>query len=237
LDVEVSGLDPQPGGQFGAVKFSPDGSQLYASGFGPTVVFETATGQELHRIAGSGILSVSPDGTRIAVRDGSFAVRIVDSPGVAAPITVPLSSFPSAADFSADSGQLAIAAGTGVIVASTETGEITEMLHSHDGLVTAVEFRATGELVTAGADGAIITWDLGDWSARFRDDTFVRQGGIIEPDERTVTLERADGMTEAIVAEPAAWEDRACQIAGRVLTEQEWAELLGAQPYAPACRE
>ena len=63
LDLDVSGLDPQPAGQFGAVKFSPDGSRLYASGFGPTVVFETATGQELHRIAGNGILAVSPDGT------------------------------------------------------------------------------------------------------------------------------------------------------------------------------
>jgi WD40 repeat protein len=237
LEVDVSGLDLQPGGQFGVVKFSPDGSRLYSSGFGPTVVFETATGQELQRIAGSGTLSVSPDGSRIAVRDGSFAVRIVDLLGVAAPVTVPLSSFPSAADFSADGGQLAIAAGTGVIVASTETGELAETLHSHGGQVTAVEFRATGELVTAGSDGAIITWDLGDWSARFRDDTFVRQSGIIEPDERTVTLERADGMTEAVIAEPAVWEDRACQIAGRVLTEQEWAELLGAQAYAPACRE
>ena len=128
LDVDVSGLDPQPGGQFGAVKFSPDGSRLYASGFGPTVVFETATGQELHRIAGNGILAVSPDGSRIAVRDGSFAVRIMDSSGVAAPVTVPLSSFPSAADFSPDGGQLAIAAGTGVVVASTETGEIAETL-------------------------------------------------------------------------------------------------------------
>ena len=73
------------------------------------------------------------------------------------------------ADFSPDSGQLAIAAGTGVVVASTETGEIAETLRNHDGAVTAVEFRPTGELVTAGADGAIITWDLGDWSARFRD--------------------------------------------------------------------
>ena len=44
-------------------------------------------------------------------------------------------------------------------------------------------------------------------------------------------------MMEAVVAEPAVWEDRACRIAGRVLTEQEWAELLGARPYAPACRE
>ncbi len=35
-------------------------------------------GEELDRIAGNGILAVSPDGRRIAVRDGSLAVRIVD---------------------------------------------------------------------------------------------------------------------------------------------------------------
>ena len=133
LDLNVGGFDPQPGGEFGAVKFSPNGSRLYASGFGPTIVFETATGQELHRIAGNGIMAVSPDGRRLAVRDGSFAVRIIDSPGDAAPITVPLSVFPSVADFSPDSGKLAIAAGTDVIVASTETGEIAETLPPHDG--------------------------------------------------------------------------------------------------------
>ncbi len=235
LDLDVSGLDPQSGGEFGAVKFSPDGSQLYASGFGPTIVFETATGQEVDRIAGNGILAVSPDGSRIAVRDGSFAVRVIDSTGVTAPVTVPLSTFPSAADLSPDGDRIVIAAGSGVVVASTETGEIAETLRNHDGAVTAVEFRSTGELVTAGADGAIITWDLGDWSASFRDETFVRRNALVELDERTVALERADGMTEAIVAEPAVWLERACQIAGRVLTEQEWAELLGGRPYDPAC--
>ena len=156
---------PGPAWQYNAVKFSPDGSRIYASGFGPTVVLDTASGEELHRIPGTGILAVSPDGRRIAVRDGSRAVRIVDSSGVAAPITVSLSSFPTVADFSPDGTQLAIAAGNDVVVASTETGEIAETLRDHDGLVTAVEFRPTGELVTAGADGAIITWDFGDWSA------------------------------------------------------------------------
>ena len=237
LDLDVSGLDPQSGGEFGAVKFSPDGSQLYASGFGPTVVLDTATGQELHRIAGNGILAVSPDGRRIAVRDGSFGVRIIDSSVAGTPITVPLSSFPSAADFGPDGDQIAIAAGTGVVVASTKTGEIAETLRNHDGAVTAVEFRPTGELVTAGADGAIITWDLGDWSAHFRDDTFIRQSASVELDERTVTLEQADGRTQAVVAEPAVWLERACQIAGRVLTQQEWAEFLGSRSYAPACGE
>jgi hypothetical protein len=123
------------------------------------------------------------------------------------------------------------------VIASTESGEIEETLQNHDGAVSAVEFAATGQLVTAGADGAIVTSDLGDWSAGFRDSTFAGQRAFIELDERTVTLEQADGMMQAVVAEPAVWLERACEVAGRVLTEQEWAELLGAPPYAPACLE
>ena len=199
---------------------------------------DTASGEELDRIAGNGILAVSPDGRRIAVRDGSLAVRIVDSSGVAAPITVSLSSFPSVADFSPDGSQLAIAAGTGVVVASTETGEIAETLRDHDGAVTAVEFRPTGELVTAGEDGAIITWDLGDWSAALSQRPVARDQ--VHPSSSMSAPSRSNsptGVAQVVVAEPAVWEERACQIAGRVLTEQEWAELLGARPYAPACRE
>lgn len=145
----------QPGAEFGAVKFSPDGSRLYASGFGPTIVIDTASGDELPRIPGNGILAVSPDGRRIA---------------------------------------------------------------------------------TADADGAIITWDLGDWSAGFRTSMFARQTASVELDERTVGLEHSYGMTQVIVADPAAWTERACQVAGRALTEEEWGKLLGARPYAPACR-
>ena len=146
------------------------------------------------RIAGNGILAISPDGRRIAVRDGARAVRIVDPSGVAEPITVSLSSFPWAADFDPDSPQLAIA-GEGVVVASTRTGEVTETLVGHDGWVTAAEFRPTGELVTAGIDGAIITWNLGDWSADIPHRHVL--GGPetwLEPNERTVTLEQSDGV-------------------------------------------
>ncbi|MET0781140.1 MAG: BTAD domain-containing putative transcriptional regulator [Microbacterium sp.] len=237
LDVAVSGLEPQAGGQFGAVKFSPDGGRLYVSGFGPTVVFDTATGQELHRFGGDGILAISADGSRIAVRDGSFAVHIIDASGVGSPVIVPLQSFPSAADFTPGGEQLAIAAGTAVVVVGTNTGQIAETLRAHDGVVSAVEFRSTGELVTAGADGAIITWDLGDWSAHFRDDIVVGPRELVQVDEQRVTLERADGATQAIIAEPSVWLGRACLIAGRVLTTQEWAELMGARPYSPGCSD
>ena len=101
----------------------------------------------------------------------------------------------------------------------------------------AVEFRPNGELVTAGANGAIITWDLGDWSAGFRTDTFRRLTASVELDERTVALEQSDGISQVTIAEPDVWLERACQIAGRVLTEQEWAELMGSRSYNPACRE
>ncbi|MFE5671503.1 BTAD domain-containing putative transcriptional regulator [Agromyces sp. NPDC056523] len=238
LDLDVRFPDP-PSGQvftFSAVKFSPDGSRMYVSGSRTTLVLETATGEELHRIPGNGILAISPDGSRIAVRDGARAVRIVDPSGVAAPITVSLSSFPWAADFDPDSPQLAIA-GAGVVVASTRTGEITETLVGHDGWVSAAEFRPNGELVTAGIDGAIITWNLGDWSADLPGSVVQRHQMGIEPNERTVKLKETLGGWQHVVAEPAAWEEHACRIAGRVLTEEEWAELLGARPYAPACGE
>jgi WD40 repeat protein len=226
---------PGPAWQYSAVKFSPDGSRIYASGFGPTIVLDTASGQELHRIPGTGILAVSPKGRRIAVRDGERAVRIVDASGQAAPITVSLSSFPTVADFSPDGTQLAIAAGNEAVVANAESGEVEETLQDHDGLVTAVEFRPTGELVTAGDGGAIITWQFGDLVGGLRSD--LQDHGPAELDESTVAREQSDGRWLLVVAEPTAWEERACEIAGRVLTEQEWAEFLGSRSYAPACGE
>ncbi|HEX5730071.1 hypothetical protein, partial [Microbacterium sp.] len=74
---------------------------------------------------------------------------------------VSLSSFPTVADFSPDGTQLVIAAGGRAVIANAESGEIEETLQHEDGLVTAVEFRRTGELVTAGDDGAISTWHFG----------------------------------------------------------------------------
>ena len=241
LDLDVNSSDPGPSGwvrQFGAVKFAPDGSRLYASRLGPTMVFDTSSGKPIDQIAGNGLLAVSPDGRRIALRDGLLAVRIVDVSGATPPITVPLPATPTVADFSPDGHQIAIPAGTRVVVVNTGTGNVAENLRTHEGGATAAEFRSTGELVTAGADGAMVTWDLGDWSANFRTDTFTSKGTFLEEeDERRLLLEQTDGNTQVIVAEPTAWEERACRIAGRILTQQEWGELLGARPYAPACRE
>ncbi len=239
LDLDLISSDPASSQvwSFSTVKFSPDGLRMYVSGFGPTIVVETASGEELHRIAGNGILAVSPDGRRIAVRDGFHAVRIVDPGGVDEPIAVPVSWLPFVADFSPDSRQLVIADGKEVVVANTARPDNARPTLSHDGRVMAAEFRPTGELVTAADDGKILTWDLGDWSAHFPSDLTMRGQASVELDERTVELQQGDGSWQHVVAEPAVWEERACEVAGRVLTEAEWAEFLGSRPYDPACRE
>jgi hypothetical protein len=60
----------------------------------------------------------------------------------------------------------------------------------------------------------MVTWDLGDWSANFRTYNFTSKGTFLdEEDERRLLLEQTDGNTQVIVAEPTAWEERACRIA------------------------
>ena len=237
LDLGFGG--PRPGDwPPAAVKFSPDGSRLYASVFGPTVVFDTANGAEILQIPGDGLLAVSPDGRRVAVREGSLTVRILDLSNPETTATKPLSSLPLTADFSPDSRRLAIAVGPDIVLVNSDSGEVVETLRAHTGHVIGVEFKPSGELVTVGMDGVIVTWDLGDWSAGFRTDTyFAPTSEFVEQDEHTVVRELSDGSVKAVVAEPAVWRERACEIAGRILTEQEWTAVMGTRPYDPACRD
>ena len=124
-----------------------------------------------------------------------------------------------------------------VVVASTRTGEITETLVGHDGWVTAAEFRPTGELVTAGIDGAIITWNLGDWSAD------IPSRHVLGAPQRGSNLMSAPSRSSSPTGVGSmSSPSRRCgrnapvEVAGRVLTDEEWAESR-ARPYAPACRE
>jgi WD40 repeat protein len=45
----------------------------------------------------------------------------------------------------------------------------------------------------------------------------------------------ASGSVLVWDVEPAAWRTRACTIAGRTLTRQEWEEFLPGRPYQNVC--
>ena len=238
LDLPHAGSNPGApnwANAFGRVRFSPDGSRLYASGFGPTAIFDTKTGALVGELGGEGILDVSPTGAVLLIREGRTAVRIVDLNDASETRVLEMPSVVIDGAFSPDGQQVVTTSGDRAWLWEAASGQLQEALEGHVGDVTSVAFRPTGELVTAGRDGAIITWALDDWTSSFRD--WKREGNeqLIPRDERTLVFDRPDGTLVGISADPDIWLERACVVAGRGLTAQEWPAVFGDRPYDPAC--
>ena len=147
----------------GWIRFSPDGTRLYAGGAGPTIAFDLASGAEVRRFEGLGALALSPDGRTIAIKvtqdriglfDTASGARRAQLAGHDAAIT--------AAAFSANGSMVAsVSNDETVIVWDVSTGERRQQFHGHAGSVLGVDFSADGsELYTSGADGSVIIWDL-----------------------------------------------------------------------------
>ena len=56
-----------------------------------------------------------------------------------------------------------------------------------------------------------------------------------DEDGRTIVLAYHDGSVLTFDTDPAAWEEHACAVAGRNLTEQEWRDAFGDRPYRETC--
>ena len=173
LDLPHAGSNPGApnwANAFGRVRFSPDGSRLYASGFGPTAIFDTRTGALIGELDGHGILAVSPDGGSVLIREGRTAVRIVDLDD---PTETRLLEMPDVVidgAFSPDGSTSSRPAADGAWLWSAARRSAPRSRSTGTpAQVRSAAFRPTGELVTAGDDGALITWVLDDWTASFRD--------------------------------------------------------------------
>jgi WD40 repeat protein len=64
---------------------------------------------------------------------------------------------------------------------------------------------------------------------------FVQTTATFAPDGRHLLQIVGDGRGIVWDVDPASWAERACDIAGRTLTQQEWDEFLPGRPYEPAC--
>jgi WD40 repeat protein len=93
-------------------------------------------------------------------------------------------------------------------------------------------------LATSSTAGAVQLWDIR--SGRPQGDTLPGIGNgpallaFVSGGSALVTL-RTDGSGIVWDARPQSWARRACAIAGRPLTAQEWREALPELPYSPAC--
>jgi WD40 repeat protein len=57
----------------------------------------------------------------------------------------------------------------------------------------------------------------------------------LSPDGRELLMTAADGRGAIWDVDPKSWAERACALANRTLTPEEWEEFLPGRPYEPAC--
>jgi WD40 repeat protein/DNA-binding SARP family transcriptional activator len=144
-------------------------------------------------------------------------------------------------DFSPDGSLLAAGGNNGLVTLIDPVGQriVGAPLRGVDGPVVSQSFSPDGShLVTGSTDGTVQLWDVAarervarvtPGEPRHQVFAWFDDGGrtIVAADER--------GGIWSIPSDPDEWHRRACEIAGRNLTREEWTELLPDRPYDETC--
>jgi WD40 repeat protein len=189
---------------------------------------------------GAGQLAFTPDG-RVLVsadcchgREGSRAVGW-DARSGAPLFDVPATAFATSPD-------------SKVIAAGTDDGYVT-FVDAHSGrrrgpatkvtgaTLAQLSISPDGQLLAAGAfDGTATVWHLPSRS-RLGDAFPVAKGLIpqvaFEPSGRLLITELGSALEWPL--DRPTLQRYACQVAGRDLTREEWADILPNRPYRPVC--
>lgn len=92
-------------------------------------------------------------------------------------------------------------------------------------------------LASMGGDGTVIFWDMnqGRPIAPPLHTNTESDAHTISPDGTRLYEGAFSSMVELWRLSPVAWEDRACAIANRNLSPEEWERFLGDEPYRETC--
>jgi WD40 repeat protein len=112
-------------------------------------------------------------------------------------------------------------------------------LLGHAARIQSIDFTRDGRtLVTAAADGKVQLWDLATrkpvgTALTIDENAFLSAKFAHDRDRLFAVSEFGRGVRWEV--SPEAWKRHACAIAGRPMTEQEWADALPDRPFRPVC--
>ncbi len=120
-----------------------------------------------------------------------------------------------------------------------EKGKLLRELEQNVGGVHSLEFSLDGRTLAVGGYGEpyaalldVATGaQLGPRLTAGRDAAMVD----VSPDGRSLLQTHGSGEGAVWDIDPESWARRACALANRTLTQEEWKEFLPGRPYEPAC--
>ncbi|MBN1814372.1 MAG: AAA family ATPase [Anaerolineae bacterium] len=182
----------------------------------------------------------SPDDSRIVTTSADGAVRVWDAEsGAVLRVLTGHTDWVLDGEWSPDGRRVATASRDGTArVWDADTGIELAVLTGHNGAVSSVAWSPGGDLIlTTGWDGAAQVWETEHWSKKGV--LTGHSGGILNaawnPDGTHIVTAGYDGTSRIYYARSEELPVEACRRAVRNMSEEEWRQYMGDEPYRETC--
>ncbi|HEU4354033.1 MAG TPA: BTAD domain-containing putative transcriptional regulator [Actinomycetota bacterium] len=252
-DIETGSFHLRPFQASGGwdIRVSADGTIFATVGpMGRVRLWNSATGESLGTITTDvvvGAIAFSPTGSTLAIvhaeGESNGTVELWDVAERSRIATLPVEGgmdpWNGTIAFSPDGRLLASGGWDGIAhVWDVRTGKLVRELNLGLAGAFSLDFSPDGRILAVGGWSPVASlWDVAT-GAQIGPTLTAGDGRAsidLSPDGRWLLLTHADGRGALYDVDPGSWVQRACALANRTLTVEEWEEFLPGRPYDPAC--
>jgi WD40 repeat protein len=196
-------------------------------------------GPDMPDLAGEpSVLEFSPDASAVAVGLSSRGVVLVEIETGDVRRLVPGDVDPGSAEFSPDGTVLTVGDnndGSLLRFRVSDGRPVGERQTAANGFVLTITHTADGRMATSGSEGTVRLWDPATGQALGPPLPVKAESAFVGFTPNALRVVHGDGTVTDWPTDISAWRTRACTVAGRSLTRDEWAQYLPDRTYAPAC--